>query len=646
MLGRLVVGLGLDASEYTRGLSKAEYEAQRMSQRVQASLGAVVAGWGAVVAASTGAALALQGVVKGVANYQDIADKIGTTADEVTRLQLAADLSGTSMESITAASVKLSAALSSQDEESKGAAAGLRALGLDFEKFVALNPVDRLQELADAMAGFKDGTGKTAVAVAILGKSGAEAIPFLKDLNEEGRQQVRLSPEQIQALDNVDKAYARLSSTVSGFAQALTSSAVLAVDQLIGRFKDGQREGEGFLKTLLRQTEIARLLGVNRAPSAYTDAREDVAKYSGILATGSLRGNPLAQMQARLAEAQARQAAFLSSAGRGDPRAFDPDGRLTVRPTLDGFRNEAPKERKLQEDKRAEQYIEQLRKQLLGAQELTVAERVLQDIRSGSLGKVTAAQEASLLVTAREIDAVKSATAVAQDRAKQREAEAKGIAEYESQLLQAELQRQQRLRDLTGVSAARQQANDLGALDEAFFSGSISANEFEAGLRKVYSGLEETAGKAAKLDDISKSLGMTFTSAFEDAILKGEQLSDVLKALVQDVARLFLRKALIEPAAGYLSSLFGGFFADGGTLAPGKWGIVGERGPEVIQGGSSGVSVAPIKLGSSTSGGVNITLHAGAGVNRSEVMAAMQMAADAAVARIDQRRMRGAPGYR
>lgn len=38
---------------------------------------------------------------------------------------------------------------------------------------------------------------------------------------------------------------------------------------------------------------------------------------------------------------------------------------------------------------------------------------------------------------------------------------------------------------------------------------------------------------------------------------------------------------------------FGGFFADGGFLEPGKWGIAGERGPEPIYGGRTGATVQP-----------------------------------------------------
>ena len=43
----------------------------------------------------------------------------------------------------------------------------------------------------------------------------------------------------------------------------------------------------------------------------------------------------------------------------------------------------------------------------------------------------------------------------------------------------------------------------------------------------------------------------------------------------------------------WLGSLFSGWFADGGVIPPGKWGIAGENGPELIYGGAGGATVVP-----------------------------------------------------
>ncbi len=46
---------------------------------------------------------------------------------------------------------------------------------------------------------------------------------------------------------------------------------------------------------------------------------------------------------------------------------------------------------------------------------------------------------------------------------------------------------------------------------------------------------------------------------------------------------------------GSLGSLFSGFFAEGGNIPAGRWGVVGENGPELAFGGSTGKNIVPMK---------------------------------------------------
>jgi TP901 family phage tail tape measure protein len=64
-------------------------------------------------------------------------------------------------------------------------------------------------------------------------------------------------------------------------------------------------------------------------------------------------------------------------------------------------------------------------------------------------------------------------------------------------------------------------------------------------------------------------------------------------------------------ALGAIASLFGGFFADGGALQPGQWGIAGEDGPEPIFAGRAGLSVIPNDSATARGGDViHVTIHA------------------------------------
>jgi phage-related minor tail protein len=61
-----------------------------------------------------------------------------------------------------------------------------------------------------------------------------------------------------------------------------------------------------------------------------------------------------------------------------------------------------------------------------------------------------------------------------------------------------------------------------------------------------------------KQKSLVEELGLTFTSAFEDAVLNGGKLSDVLKGLEQDILRIIMRKAVTEPMGNAIGSIFSG----------------------------------------------------------------------------------------
>ncbi len=95
------------------------------------------------------------------------------------------------------------------------------------------------------------------------------------------------------------------------------------------------------------------------------------------------------------------------------------------------------------------------------------------------------------------------------------------------------------------------------------------SNEFTRDLTGGFMEQVRTGGllDADQLDDTNdaaRELGMTFSSAFEDAVIGGENFRDVLSGIAQDLARLTIRKAVTEPAADALSGAVGSF--DWGSL--------------------------------------------------------------------------------
>ena len=84
----------------------------------------------------------------------------------------------------------------------------------------------------------------------------------------------------------------------------------------------------------------------------------------------------------------------------------------------------------------------------------------------------------------------------------------------------------------------------------------------------------------------AREIGLTFSSAFEDAAINGSNLRDIIKGISDDILRIALRRTVTEPLTEFVSGAVSGFnipfFANGTRSAPGGLAIVGERGPELV----------------------------------------------------------------
>lgn len=118
---------------------------------------------------------------------------------------------------------------------------------------------------------------------------------------------------------------------------------------------------------------------------------------------------------------------------------------------------------------------------------------------------------------------------------------------------------------------------------------------------KFFKNLDESADKARRS---AEELSSILQDGFTQAIMEGRDFNDVLDGIGKSLVNMILQQTIIKPLgnwiAGGVSSLFGGFFADGGTLGAGKWGIAGEAGPEVIKGPAEVVPMGKMGGGGNT----------------------------------------------
>jgi hypothetical protein len=180
LIGALRVALGLDSAQFTAGTKKAKQEAKGFASDIQKSFGSVadnaklVAGAISAIGSAV-VVVAMRRTIDAMDDTAKAAQKVGVSAQELTRLQYAADLSGVSAETLQKGLNKLNIAITGMGPGAKGAAAELGQLGV----VAGSNATTAMAKLADQFAAMPDGAAKSALAIKLFGKAGAEMIPLL-----------------------------------------------------------------------------------------------------------------------------------------------------------------------------------------------------------------------------------------------------------------------------------------------------------------------------------------------------------------------------------------------------------------------------------------------------------------------------------
>lgn len=115
---------------------------------------------------------------------------------------------------------------------------------------------------------------------------------------------------------------------------------------------------------------------------------------------------------------------------------------------------------------------------------------------------------------------------------------------------------------------ARRYREELQLVNALEAQALLTGEEAFAVRSKLYEDMDRATGdvneKLREQRGIGEELGLTFSSAFEDAILRGRELSDVFAGLAEDVARIAIRKSITEPLGEAVAAAFSSNGGGGG----------------------------------------------------------------------------------
>jgi lambda family phage tail tape measure protein len=169
-IARLGVVLGLNTAEFTQGVERAKKGSESLKSQLT-TLGT------AALAATT----ALGYMVKQSINSMDAlakqAQMAGVTVESLSKLAYAAKLADVSQQELVGSMARLAKGMGEASQGTGEALKAFTALQLDPATFKGTD--DALTQIAEKLSQFEDGAEKTALAIALFGRSGAKLLPLL-----------------------------------------------------------------------------------------------------------------------------------------------------------------------------------------------------------------------------------------------------------------------------------------------------------------------------------------------------------------------------------------------------------------------------------------------------------------------------------
>jgi hypothetical protein len=369
---------------------------------------------------------------------------------------------------------------------------------LNFQQFKDLSPVDQIEAVANALNGFEDGASKTAVAVALFGKAGAELLPFLNDLADGSERQVKITQAQIEAADAYDKQVSRLQGSLAGLTKQMAAESIPVMSQMVEQaqalvdyVKQSQNEYSVFEGVLAGVQVVFETIVIVASDVIF------VLKGIGIEFYGI-----------------GRQIAALAT---GDFEKFSAIG--------DAMKEDAAKAR-AELDKFQADFLNRTKE--------------IKQISETNKPKLEFSQ-----ATQAQAEAVKAQKQDLQDLSKE-------LEKYNTWL--------EKIKANTESGRASALLENQLKINEAFQRGDLDARQYKEAIDELNKKTKETTGENDKL---ANSLGLTFSSAFEDAIIGGKGFSDILKGIEQDLLKLIVRLTVTEPL---LNSIKAGISSSGFSL--------------------------------------------------------------------------------
>jgi len=651
-IARLGVALGLNTAEFQSGLKGAMAGLEKVKDAAK------VVGV-AILAAGTAMAYMTKKSIDNMDNLAKQAQMAGVTTESLSALAYAADLAGVSQDTLVLSMAKLSKGMSDAAMNTGEALKGFNALNIDYKNLESTD--EAMLQISERFAGMADGANKTAIAMSLFGRSGAQLIPLLNG-GRDGVEKLRAEAEKLglvissktaQSAERFNDNLTRLGSIVTGLTNQFVTVMLPVLETFTAQMFNAYVEidetneaannlsknkisewarGAGIAFGVLADSVIFALKAISALDKAFAaagnniDYRSAQMKRFALSMTAPLIGDPSPKLQSEMDALDSKifklGITALNSANNVED-LFSSAANMTftnlIRDSFDGVGKpiELTPSRLSNAPRMADPNAVDKTANMLKEAKLVSAEFERERVHGLEMLQIKA-DMAGLANNEKRVqeavnDVLDATSAKLQEISDKREkaagqgADSKTLAEYDRQALEVE-----RLGSMYEMITRQ--------MEEATIASQMT---FSFGWNKAFAQFSEDAQNYATVAaDMFGSLVSSMNSAIDTFVDSGKlSFSEFAESVIKDIIKIQLKmqasqllqmgikfaigafSAGATPSGGVPGGDVGSYstFASGGTITGPS--IVGENGPELFIPGRSGAIIPNNNLNDSMGGG-------------------------------------------
>ena len=231
-INSIAIQISADSAGAVSNINKVGTSLSRLGSQTNTIVGSMVTRW----LSFAGVAAGIYSVVNAIKKYADMGEELlktsqmlGISVEHLSGLKYAAELSETSIESLTTGVGIFSKSLSGINEEGKDTTYILKQLGV-----TSRDPYTALLQLADSFSKMQDSAAKTHIAMMLLGRSGKDLIPLMnegtagiKRMHEEAeRVGIIMSTDAAKGADAFNDNITKLKANLQGLTYPILSDLI------------------------------------------------------------------------------------------------------------------------------------------------------------------------------------------------------------------------------------------------------------------------------------------------------------------------------------------------------------------------------------------------------------------------------------